>query len=147
MAIVVASIVGVDRFSGGYGAAKLAHERASLAGPVPASIVRITQFHELVEQMMEWGAGRDVIQIRGCATQPWRRRPSARCSRRSRPASAGVELGGPREACAGRLVAAKAATGCGSRPSTTSRLRGRRDAARNGALLAGPTFEEWLTSR
>src|ERR1044071_8822719 len=69
--IVVASIVGVDRFTGGYGAAKRAHEQASLAGPVPASIVRITQFHELVEQMMEWGRrDGDVIQIPRMRTQP-----------------------------------------------------------------------------
>src|SRR5262249_1364269 len=38
--IVVVSIIGVDRFEGGYGAAKLAHEQALLAGPIPVSVLR-----------------------------------------------------------------------------------------------------------
>src|SRR5262245_47151446 len=53
--IVVVSIVGADRFTGGYMAAKVAHERALLAGPIPVRILRATQFHEFVEQMAEWG--------------------------------------------------------------------------------------------
>src|SRR5262249_3038207 len=48
--IVVVSIIGVDRFKGGYAAAKLAHERAMRAGPIPAVIVRAAQFHEFVSQ-------------------------------------------------------------------------------------------------
>src|SRR5215468_5065158 len=38
--IVVVSIIGTDRFTAGYGAAKVAHERAMLAGPVPALVLR-----------------------------------------------------------------------------------------------------------
>jgi uncharacterized protein YbjT (DUF2867 family) len=33
--IVVVSIIGSDRFTAGYGAAKVAHEQASLSGPIP----------------------------------------------------------------------------------------------------------------
>ena len=36
--IVVVSIIGIDRFTGGYGAAKLVHEQAMLSGPIPAQI-------------------------------------------------------------------------------------------------------------
>ena len=36
--LVVVSIIGVDKSAGGYGAAKMAHERAALAGPIPARI-------------------------------------------------------------------------------------------------------------
>ena len=59
--IVVISIVGCDRFSGGgayggYYAAKIAQERAMLAGPVPVQIVRATQFHEFVGQLVDLGA-------------------------------------------------------------------------------------------
>lgn len=46
--IVVVSIIGTDRSTGGYTAAKVAHERATLAGPVPARILRAAQFHEFV---------------------------------------------------------------------------------------------------
>src|SRR5512132_1534047 len=38
--IVVVSIIGTDRFSAGYGAAKVVHERATLSGPIPARILR-----------------------------------------------------------------------------------------------------------
>jgi len=38
--IVVVSIIGTDRFTAGYGAAKLAHEQALMSGPIPVSILR-----------------------------------------------------------------------------------------------------------
>lgn len=49
---VVLSIVGVDRVGTGYYAAKRAQEEAALAGPVPVSVLRSTQFHEFAEQML-----------------------------------------------------------------------------------------------
>src|SRR5580704_8953114 len=52
--MVVVSIIGTDKFTAGYGAAKLAHERASLAGPVPARILRGAQLHECVEGRATW---------------------------------------------------------------------------------------------
>lgn len=50
--LVVLSIVGIDAAGGGYYAAKLAHERAALEGPLPATVVRTTQFHEFPAQMI-----------------------------------------------------------------------------------------------
>ena len=38
--IVLVSIVGTDRFAGGFLAAKHAHEQALLTGPVPVQILR-----------------------------------------------------------------------------------------------------------
>src|SRR2546423_1056260 len=38
--LVVVSIIGCDRFSAGYGAAKMAHERAMLSGPIPVRVLR-----------------------------------------------------------------------------------------------------------
>lgn len=151
--IVVASIVGVDRFTGGYGAAKLVHEQASLAGPVPASIVRITQFHELVEQMMEWGRREgDVIQIPRMRTQPVAAKAVGDVLAAVATGEREVlELGGPRVesmVALAELVAAKRGNGL--------RVEGVEDEAAYedggmlpgpGAVLAGPTFEEWLTSR
>lgn len=49
---VVLSIVGVDRVGTGYYAAKRAQEETALAGPVPVSVLRSTQFHEFAEQML-----------------------------------------------------------------------------------------------
>src|SRR5215475_10839596 len=67
--LVVVSIIGTDRATGGYGAAKLAHERAALAGPIPARILRAAQFHEFVEVLMGWGRRGDVVYLPKMRTQ------------------------------------------------------------------------------
>ena len=67
--IVVVSIVGTDRFSGGFLAAKYAHEQAMLAGSIPVQILRATQFHEFVQQMVEWGTQGDVVYVPKTRTQ------------------------------------------------------------------------------
>ena len=67
--MVVVSIIGVDHSTGGYGAAKLAHEQAMLAGPVPALVLRAAQFHEFVPLLMEWGTQGDVAYVPRMRTQ------------------------------------------------------------------------------
>src|SRR6266581_3882240 len=67
--MVVVSIIGAGKFTAGYGAAKVAHERAALAGPVPARILRAAQFHEFVEVLMEWGRQGDVCYLPRMRTQ------------------------------------------------------------------------------
>ena len=101
--IVVVSIIGTDKFTGGYGAAKLAHEQAALAGPVPARILRAAQFHEFVEQLIAWGRQGEVSYLPRCAPswsppgQSPRRSPTWP-PRRSRPRGRAVpEIAGPRE--------------------------------------------------
>lgn len=61
--LVVLSIVGIDRVPAGYYAAKLAHEHAALAGPIPATILRATQFHEFPLQMISWNRHGSVCRI------------------------------------------------------------------------------------
>ena len=67
--IVVVSIVGIDRFSGGYNAAKVIQEQTHLVGPIPVRILRATQFHEFVEQLMDWGRQGDVAYVWRMRTQ------------------------------------------------------------------------------
>ena len=55
--MIVVSIIGADRFTAGYGPAKIAHETAHLSGPIPAQVLRATQFHELVGQLVDWAPG------------------------------------------------------------------------------------------
>jgi uncharacterized protein YbjT (DUF2867 family) len=129
------------------------HEQASLAGPVPASIVRITQFHELVEQMMEWGRREgDVIQIPRMRTQPVAAKAVGDVLAAVATGEREVlELGGPREesmVALAELVAAK--RGNGLRVEAVDDEAAYEDGGMlpgPGAVLAGPTFEEWLTSR
>jgi uncharacterized protein YbjT (DUF2867 family) len=68
---VVVSIIGIEKSAGGYGAAKLAHEQAVLAGPVPATILRVAQFHELVGVLMDMGRQGEVIYLPRMRTQEW----------------------------------------------------------------------------
>ena len=60
---VVVSIINIDKFTGGYGVAKIAHEDAWRSGPIPAQIVRAAQFHEFVAQLLEWGTRGDVATV------------------------------------------------------------------------------------
>lgn len=50
--IVALSIVGIDKTSFGYYLAKQAHEHATTAGPVPVTVQRATQFHELPARLI-----------------------------------------------------------------------------------------------
>jgi uncharacterized protein YbjT (DUF2867 family) len=161
--IVVVSIIGIDRLSGGYSAAKLAHERASLAGPIPACVLRAAQFHEFVEQLMQWGRQGDVVYVPRMRTQLVAARTVAEALADLAVAPEPVhvaerpfpEIAGPREedfVAVAKLLA--------SRRGDTARIEGASNPddpdsvlSENGALLpgphatlAGPTFEEWLDS-
>ena len=163
--IVVVSIIGTDRFTGGYGAAKQAHERATLSGPIPAGILRAAQFHEFVAQLVDWGrqdgvsyvpkmrtqlvAARSVAEaLADLATGPEsgaRRNPTEHRSRRSpvRARRASIEM-------ARLLVARRGDPVRIEGVSVPADFYG--DLNESGALLpgphatlAGPSFEEWLS--
>lgn len=161
--IVAVSIIGTDRFTAGYIAGKIVHERAMLAGPVPARILRAAQFHEFVETLMEWGRQGDTVYLPKMRTQLVAARTVAEAlvDLAISPDSAGdsgapiPEIAGPREESlveAAKLLAAKRGEpvqieGVSNRDDPASELY------ESGALLpsrhaklAGPTFEEWLDS-
>jgi uncharacterized protein YbjT (DUF2867 family) len=156
--LVVVSIIGTDRAAGGYGAAKLAHERAALAGPVPARILRAAQFHEFVEVLMGWGRQGDVIYLPMMRTQIVAARTVAEAlaglALSQQPEGAEpAEIAGPREEYLpdlAQLVAAK--RGEQVKIEAVSNPADPDDALNsNGGLLpgphatlAGPTFAEWL---
>jgi uncharacterized protein YbjT (DUF2867 family) len=158
--MVVVSIIGIDRFTAGYGAAKLAHERAALAGPVPAQILRAAQFHEFVEVMMAWGRQGDVCYLPKMRTQLVAARTVAEAlaalAVAPEPASAGApvpEIAGPREEYLPDVAALLAARrGDPVKIEAVSNPADPDDALNStGALLpsphatlAGPTFAEWL---
>jgi uncharacterized protein YbjT (DUF2867 family) len=164
--MVVVSIIGCDRFTAGYGAAKVAHERAMLSGPIPVRILRAAQFHEFVAQLVEWGRQGEVSYVPKMRTQLVAARTVAqaladlatRPESAPTPGSAGApipEIAGPREenlVDVARLLVA--------RRGDPVRIEGvsdpadpDRDVYETGALLpgphailAGPTFAEWLDS-
>ncbi|WP_217369512.1 SDR family oxidoreductase [Nonomuraea antri] len=61
--LVYTSIVGADRVPWGYFATKVRAERLVAAGGVPWTIVRVTQFHEFVEQAVRGMARLPVMVI------------------------------------------------------------------------------------
>lgn len=68
---VVLSIVGVERVEGnGHYAGKRAQERAALAGPVPATIVRATQFFDFAAMVVEWTRRGEVATVPPLLVQP-----------------------------------------------------------------------------
>jgi uncharacterized protein YbjT (DUF2867 family) len=164
--MVVVSIIGCDRFSAGYNAAKVAHEWEMLSGPIPVRILRAAQFHEFVAQLVDWGTRGEVSYVPRMRTQLVAARTVAEAladlatgpESAPAPGSTGPpipEIAGPREES---LV--DMATLLAARRGDPLRIEGvsdpadpDRDLFENGALLpgphatlAGPTYEEWLDS-
>jgi uncharacterized protein YbjT (DUF2867 family) len=153
--MVVVSIIGTDRFSDGYNAAKAEHERLALAGPIPARILRAAQFHEFVAQLVDWGRQGDTSYVWKMRTQLVAARAVAeelvRMATDPIPGSPIREIAGPREESlveAAKLLVARrgddvriegvSAPGVGDLYESDALLPG------PGAVLAGPTFAEWL---
>lgn len=67
---VCISIVGCDRVPIGYYRVKVDQERAVERGPVPWTIVRATQFHELVASMLDRAARYRVLPTPSMPLQP-----------------------------------------------------------------------------
>jgi hypothetical protein len=160
--MVVVSIIGVDRFTAGYGIAKIAHERAMQSGLIPVGILRAAQFHEFVAQLMEWGRQGEVCYVPRMRTQLVAARTVAQAlADLATGPAAGLsatpipEIAGPREESLVEMAIRLAA-----RRGDSVRIEGvtdpsdpDRDLNESGALLpspyatlAGPTVEEWLDS-
>lgn len=162
--LIVVSIIGTDRSTGGYGAAKIAHEHSALAGPVPALILRAAQFHEFVAQLVGWGTRGEVAYVPKMRTQLVAARTVAgglvelaSGPERERVAAFGGapiwEIAGPREEnlvnAATLLVARRRmplkieAVSNPDDPNTPLNENGGLLPGPD-AILAGPTFEDWL---
>jgi uncharacterized protein YbjT (DUF2867 family) len=64
------SIVGVDRVRGSYFNGKAAQEEIVRASPVHHTIVRSTQFFELVERVLSLSAGQQLVRLPPALVQP-----------------------------------------------------------------------------
>ena len=158
--IVVVSIIGIDRATTGYLAAKVVHERAIQSGPIPVRILRAAQFHEFVPQFLEWGRQGDVIYVPEMRTQLVAARTVAealadRVNGSETSAAAISEIAGPREESlvdVAKLLAARRDDSVRieavSDPDDPEQALYASGALLPGpdAVLAGPTFEQWLDS-
>jgi uncharacterized protein YbjT (DUF2867 family) len=159
---VLVSIIGIDKFTTGYNAAKLAQEQAWLAGPIPTRIVRAAQFHEFVGQLLDWGRQGEVAYLPTMNTQVVAAQSVAEVLAElatlpdSAPATGPtVEVAGPRAERLvelGRILVANRGESLRVEESTEFFSESEvydSDAPLAGpdAKLAGPTFEEWLQSQ
>jgi uncharacterized protein YbjT (DUF2867 family) len=160
--IVVVSIIGADRFTTGYIASKVPHEEAMRSGPIPVRILRAAQFHEFVPLFLEWGRQGDVIYVPQMRTQLVAARTVAEAladlATGSTPASDATaaaipEIAGPREenlVDVAKLLAARRGDSVRieavSDPDDPEQALYASGALLPGpdAVLAGPTFEQWL---
>jgi uncharacterized protein YbjT (DUF2867 family) len=160
---VVVSIIGTDRFAGGYGVAKVAHEQAWRSGPIPVRIVRAAQFHEFVGQLLDWGSRGDVTVVPQMRTQIVAARAVAEviadviaADAPGADVSGTIEVAGPQEE---DLLAL--ATELAARRGSPARVEAVRDPSDPdaemqatggllpgpGARLVGPTFRQWLDAQ
>jgi uncharacterized protein YbjT (DUF2867 family) len=160
---VVVSIIGTDRFAGGYGAAKVAHEQAWRSGPIPARIVRAAQFHEFVGQLLEWGRRGDVVVVPEMRTQIVAARAVAEVIADVIEAdAAGADVGGTIEVAGPQVEnLVELATELAARRGSQATIETVRDPddpdaemqATGGLLpgpgtrLVGPTFRQWLDAQ
>jgi uncharacterized protein YbjT (DUF2867 family) len=150
---VVLSIVGIDRVDLGYYLGKRRQEELALAGPVPVSILRATQFHEFAGQLLERGG--PVTVVPRMLSQPIAAREVAEALVEvalGAPGGLGPELAGPEQHQMVDLVRRVRAARGSKRPVLPVRLPGAVGAALAGGALVprseGPrgrqTFAEWL---
>jgi uncharacterized protein YbjT (DUF2867 family) len=164
--IVVVSIIGIDDFQAGFLAAKKVHEQKVLEGPLPVRILRAAQFHEFVEPLLEWLPRENGVRyVPNMRTQLVAARSVAEAlvdmATADPAATTGSnapypEVAGPR---AETLV--DVATLVAAHHGETVRIEGVTDPSdpdgalyanggllpRPDAVLAGPTFAEWLEAR
>ncbi|MEV0150471.1 MULTISPECIES: NAD(P)H-binding protein [unclassified Nonomuraea] len=158
--IAMASVIGVDKATAGFLAAKKVHEELLLSGPLAVRILRAAQFHEFVGQLLDWQQG-DVAYIPALPTQLVACRTVAEelvdlATDPGAPAAGAAipEIAGPREesmAQAARLLGAR--RGIKVVGVDGSGMPDAEIAAAGGFLpsphakLAGPTFQEWLDTQ
>jgi uncharacterized protein YbjT (DUF2867 family) len=154
--LVVLSIVGVDRVDLGYYAGKLHQEKVALAGPVPATVLRATQFHEFATQMLGHAVG-PIVAVPRMRSQPVAAREVAAELLRlatGEPQGLAPELAGPQVLMMAPLVRSLVRAR-GLRKIVLSVPvpgAGGRAVARGGLLPAGPgprgteTFAQWLAA-
>ena len=156
--MLILSIIGVDQFDAGFSAGVNAHEAVARAGPIPTDIVRASQFHEFVGQLLDWCTQGDAAYVPKMRTQPVGARALAEAIADlvDEPSEGGqrFEIAGPQEEllpdlarllieAEGRPVEVEAAVDPvdGERHEQGALLPG------PDARLVGPTFADWIAAR
>ena len=138
--VVYISIVGVDKIPYGYYRAKFAAEQVLLASGLPVTLLRVTQFHDFVDFLLDSARRGPVLPV----PMGWRVQPvdvgevagyvTEICA--APPAGGVVEFGGPEDASAADLARAWAAARSPGTGVATTCVPGELSTAfRDGAAL------------
>jgi uncharacterized protein YbjT (DUF2867 family) len=155
---VILSILGVDQVPDlVYYRAKVLQEDILKAGPVPYSIVRVTQFYEFMGAVLTWTADEHTVRLPGTLVQPM---ASADVAKAVADVSVGAPLQGIRNYAGpevfpldelGRIALAAKDD---KRTVTTDDTAGMFAAAhgdaliaKDGAILSTLTYREWLAKQ
>ena len=155
---VVLSIVGVDQVPElDYYRAKVLQEDILKAGPIPYSIVRVTQFFEFVPAILSWTGDSDTVRLPATPVQPM---ASADVAHAVAEVSVGAPLQGIRNFAGPEVFTldewGRAALAASGDPRTVvvdpaagmfAAVRGDVLTAPAGAVLAPTTFQAWLAIR
>jgi uncharacterized protein YbjT (DUF2867 family) len=153
---VLVSIIGVDKLTTSYGAAKHDQEAAWLAGPIPVRILRSDLFHEYVGPMMQWSRQGEVVFLPKMRRQPvaaWNVAEALADLATTDESRAMVEIAGPREenlVDLGAMLAARdgdpvTVEGVSDPDDPDSELYESGQVLPGpDAIIAGPTFAQWL---
>ncbi|TFV60138.1 NAD-dependent epimerase/dehydratase family protein [Geodermatophilus sp. DF01-2] len=138
--LVYVSIVGVDRIPFGYYHAKYAAEQVLLASGLPVTLLRVTQFHDFVDELLRTARRGPVLPV----PMGWRAQPVDVGEAATHvaevaagpPAGDVVEFGGPEELTAADMARAWAAAREPGARVVATPVPGRLSAAfRDGAAL------------
>jgi uncharacterized protein YbjT (DUF2867 family) len=152
---VVLSIVGVDQVPElAYYRAKVLQEDILKAGPVPYSIVRVTQFYEFVKSVLSWTADADTVRLPATPVQPM---ASADVARAVAEVTVGKPLQGTRNYAGPEVFTldevGRIALAAQGDPRTVvvdpsaglfGAVKGDVLTAPAGAVITQTTFREWL---
>jgi uncharacterized protein YbjT (DUF2867 family) len=160
---VVLSIIGVDQVAAtgadagtgfdGYYKAKYAHEQATREHAPAAHVVRSAQFHDIARQFLGWGRDGDKTTVPDLVIQPVAVQSMVDVLLRAATGEIDdplTEVAGPRREHLGELSAAYAKH-IGDPVDVVVVPVGdlvRKGALlpKEGAILVGPTFDEWLST-
>lgn len=159
--MVVVSIVNADRITDGFIGSKIPHEEAMKAGPIPTQTLRATQFHEFVGDLVAWSTQGDVAYLPRMRTQLVAARTVAEvlvdlAVGGPVPDAPVLEIAGPREerlADAARLLVERRGDPVRieevSDPGDPEHVVYASGALLPGpgAVIAGPSFAEWLAEQ
>ncbi|NEK86338.1 NAD(P)H-binding protein [Blastococcus saxobsidens] len=140
--LVYVSIVGIDRVPLSYYRAKYAAEQVLLASRLPITLVRITQFHEFADELLETARRGPLLPV----PMGWRVQPvdvddaaaHLAAAAAAEPDGGVVEFGGPEEHSVADLARTWAAVRAPTARVLSTPVPGRLGAAlRDGAALPG----------